>query len=235
MKPLTLAVVLWLVCAPTAKATPVEDDVVTLHGKVLDKKSQAPIEAHVTIYLNNDFVPNYSHEEYKGEFTAALDKYGMYIISITAPGFLETTDTVWVMNQNRKLIEKTFLIAPIEVGLTVTLDNIYFEFGNATLSERSFPELEKVVRFFRENPGTTFEIGGHTDANGPEDYNLYLSQARAQAVVNYLIEHGVEKTQLKAKGYGESRLINPAHSAVADAMNRRVEFTVLHTLAAENR
>lgn len=203
------------------------DDPVTLRGKVINKKLNQPMEAHVTIYINNDFVPSFSVEEYRGEFTASLTAYGMYIISVTAPGFLENVDTVWVMNPNRKLINKTFYITPIEVGLTVTLNNVHFEFGKAQLAEQSFAELDKTVAFFRDNPTAVFEIGGHTDANGPDDYNLALSQARAQAVADYLIEHGVTREQLKARGYGETKPLNPDHSAEADAMNRRVEITVV--------
>ena len=71
------------------------------------------------------------------------------------------------------------------------------------------------------------EIGGHTDSDGPDDYNLWLSQNRAQAVVDYLISQGADSAQLVAKGYGESKPIDTNDTQQAKSINRRVEFTVL--------
>ncbi len=95
------------------------------------------------------------------------------------------------------------------------------------MSEQSFPELDKVVKLFKENPGVAFEIAGHTDSDGPDDYNLILSQGRAQAVVNYLVGHGVTGSQLMAQGYGETKPIDTSQTKAGKAKNRRVEFKVL--------
>ena len=151
----------------------------------------------------------------------------MFLISISAPGYMEVSDTLWVKSDTGKTIEKLFYIVPIEVGLTVTLSNIYFHFGQAQLTEESFPELDKTVDFFKANPGIHFEIGGHTDRNGPPEFNLKLSQDRAQVVVNYLTAQGVDPSQLVAQGYGSTKPIRSEHTREAEASNRRVEFTVL--------
>jgi outer membrane protein OmpA-like peptidoglycan-associated protein len=204
------------------------DDGITIHGRLLDLRTRTLVSANVDIFCNSDFVKSFSSKVSRGEFTAPLDTYGMYIISITSPGYVDVTDTVWVINEKRKRIDKDFYLAPVQVGLTVALNNIYFDFGKTSLSDQSLPELEKTTDFFKENPGTTFEIGGHTDRNGPDDYNLILSQARAQAVVDYFVDHGVARTQLVAHGYGESNPLDISGTREAEARNRRVEIKVLH-------
>src|SRR6185369_3382912 len=100
-------------------------------------------------------------------------------------------------------------------------------FGKTSLHPDSFNALNDVGEMLTDNPTLQLEIGGHTDNEGPEDYNLILSQGRAQAVVDYLISQGVKGSQLTAKGYGESKPIDPGETKEAKAINRRVEFTVL--------
>jgi outer membrane protein OmpA-like peptidoglycan-associated protein len=186
----------------------------------------------VDVFHNSDFIKESSGKTHSGEFTAGLKNFGWYIISISAQGYLESTDTLWVMNAKRRTIRKDFSLSPIEVGLTVTLNNILFNFGKTSLSEQSFPELDKVVKLFKENPSVAFEIAGHTDSDGPDDYNLILSQGRAQAVVNYLTGHGVTGSQLMAHGYGETKPIDTSQTKSGKAKNRRVEFKVLTIVPA---
>ena len=203
------------------------DDFVTLTGKVIDPKTKSGVETDVDIFYNSDFIKEYSGRTHYGEFTAPLKNFGWYIVSLSAPGYLETTDTLWVINEKRMTIYKVFYPAPLEVGLKLTLNHIYFNFGQTTLSKLSFPELNKEVKFFKENPGVVFEIAGHTDSDGPEDYNLILSQGRAKAVVDYLVSQGADRAQLIAQGYGETRPIDTHATESGKAKNRRVEFTVL--------
>jgi outer membrane protein OmpA-like peptidoglycan-associated protein len=204
-----------------------------LHGSVLDMKTHVPVSADIDVYRNSDVIKEYSAKTRDGDFAVPLADFGWYIISISAPGYLEAIDTLWVINEKRRNVEKKFYVAPVEVGLTVSIKNIYFNFGKTDLTDQSFHELDKVATFFKANPGFAFEIDGHTDSDGPEDYNLILSQGRASAVVNYLVSRGVGRSQLAAHGYGESKPIDKSETKAAKARNRRVEFTVLKTLGQE--
>ena len=118
-------------------------------------------------------------------------------------------------------------LTPIEVGAIVRLDNIFFDFDKTTLKKESFTQLNEVVDFLQDNPSVEVEISGHTDNKGSDDYNLKLSQGRAEAVVNYLIGHGVGNSRLIARGYGESKPVSTNNTDEGRAVNRRVEFTVL--------
>jgi outer membrane protein OmpA-like peptidoglycan-associated protein len=91
--------------------------------------------------------------------------------------------------------------------------------------------LDSIALFLKEYPNVKVEIGGHTDSRGSDAYNLKLSQARAEAVRDYLIKvHNISPDRLIAKGYGERRLVVYPEKTEEDyQMNRRVEFTILGT------
>lgn len=200
----------------------------TLHGRVFNSRTHLALgDAEVSAYCNNDFSVDKSEHIKSGEFSLAFEKYGWYIISISAPGYMAYEDTLWVMNDRVNTINKSFYLAPIEIGITSVLKNIYFESGKKELSEQSFPELDKMAIFFQENSSVQFEIIGHTDNVGPENVNQFLSTARAQAVVEYLIHHGIQSRQLNARGAGESQPIETNETAEGRAKNRRVEVKVV--------
>jgi len=115
----------------------------------------------------------------------------------------------------------------IEVGQSIVLENIFFEFNKTNLLPQSYPELDKVGGFITANQIKEIEIGGHTDSEGSESYNQKLSEGRAQSVVNYLISKGIPAPVLKSRGYGESKPIDTNLTDEGRAVNRRVEFTLL--------
>jgi outer membrane protein OmpA-like peptidoglycan-associated protein len=203
------------------------DELAFLHLKVVGLTTQSPVNADITIFYNSDFIKDRSGKAESGEFNASLNKFGWYIISLSAPGYFEATDTVWLINEKGMIFNKVFYLVPIEVGMSVTLNNINFNFGKTTLSEESFIELDKEVTFLNNNPKVVFEIAGYSDSVGPKNYNLVLSQGRAQTVIDYIVSQGAERAQLVAHGYGETRPAKSNETESGKANNRRVEFTVL--------
>lgn len=114
-----------------------------------------------------------------------------------------------------------------EVGRIIRLENIFFDFDKSELKAESEAELDRVIELLTDYPHMRIEISAHTDGEGSDDYNLKLSQARAQSAVNYLIKKKVDAARLVAKGYGESKPIAPNTDDAGRAKNRRVEFEVL--------
>jgi outer membrane protein OmpA-like peptidoglycan-associated protein len=110
---------------------------------------------------------------------------------------------------------------------------VYYDFNKASLQETSYPSLDDLVRLLNENPTMQIELSAHTDSKGTDEYNNKLSEARAQAVVDYLISKGIAKERLIAKGYGESLPVAPNTNADGTdnpegrQLNRRTEFKVL--------
>jgi outer membrane protein OmpA-like peptidoglycan-associated protein len=111
----------------------------------------------------------------------------------------------------------------------LSLDNVNFETNEAVILPESYEALDEVGEVLEKWSDLQIEIGGHTDNQGEEDYNLDLSQRRAQAVLDYLTgKFDIDPTQYVAKGYGESQPVTSNGTAEGRAENRRVEFTVLN-------
>lgn len=121
-----------------------------------------------------------------------------------------------------------------ERGSKGFLVNLYYDFNQASVSGESRPELEKLLRTLQENPDFQVEISAHTDARGSDEYNLDLSQRRADWVVSWLVGHGIAQERLTGRGYGETQLVNRCDDGVEcteeeHQLNRRTEFRVTGT------
>ncbi|MCK4664146.1 MAG: OmpA family protein [Bacteroidales bacterium] len=112
----------------------------------------------------------------------------------------------------------------IEEGATIVLENIFFETGKTSLLPISYTELDRVYNFMQMFEIKEIEISGHTDSEGPEEFNQKLSEGRAKAVVDYLVEKGIEDVRLSYIGYGENKPIDTNNTDIGRAQNRRVEF-----------
>jgi outer membrane protein OmpA-like peptidoglycan-associated protein len=105
---------------------------------------------------------------------------------------------------------------------------IYFELSKPTIKQESYPVLDAVVAALKANPKVGLvEIQGHTDERGNDAYNLKVSEERAHAIYDYLVGKGIDAKRLRAKGYGETKPLDPAHTEKAWAKNRRIAFVIL--------
>lgn len=199
-----------------------------LEGTVRDEKTSELLNARViATYKRNQ--NSTSQTTNGGAYQHKIDGMGWYLLTANAEGYINTTDSIEVMNDEINPLVKDLYLKKIEVGLTVRLKNIYFDFDKTTLKSESYVELNKVVDFLKQNASVEIEISGHTDSKGSDTYNENLSQGRSQAVVDYLISQGIESYRLSAHGYGESKPIDTNDTDEGRANNRRVEFTVLKT------
>ncbi|MBL7832474.1 MAG: OmpA family protein [Cyclobacteriaceae bacterium] len=198
-----------------------------LTGTVYDSKTNKPITAKVDAVLKNDKRINFKMPATEGRYEQEIKALGTYRLTASAEGYLNATDSSEVVDEETTPVIKDLYLQPIEVGLTVRLKNIYFDFDKTTLKSESFVELNKVVEFLKSNPTVEIEIEGHTDSKGSDDYNLNLSQGRSQSVVDYIVSQGIDGFRLTAHGYGESKPIDTNDTEAGRANNRRVEFTVV--------
>jgi outer membrane protein OmpA-like peptidoglycan-associated protein len=108
------------------------------------------------------------------------------------------------------------------------LEKVHFRFMSSEILAESHPLLDQVYTLLVSHPEIVkIQIEGHTDKSGPRDLNMELSQTRANAVQDYLVEKGIAPSRLVAKGYGWTRLIDYRSGPEANQINRRVEFKVL--------
>jgi outer membrane protein OmpA-like peptidoglycan-associated protein len=106
----------------------------------------------------------------------------------------------------------------------VTLSNLHFETGKADITPDSEASLNDAVNALKEHPDWKIRVEGFTDNVGSREANLKLSTDRANAVMNWLAEHGIDRSRLSAKGYGEARPVASNSTDEGRAKNRRVEI-----------
>ena len=103
---------------------------------------------------------------------------------------------------------------------------ILFDTAKSTFQKQTYPVLEAMTAIFKEYPNSSFSIEGHTDSDGKDAANQKLSEDRAAAVKNYLVEHGISASRLSSVGFGESKPIATNKTAAGKALNRRVEVNM---------
>lgn len=118
------------------------------------------------------------------------------------------------------------------VGQAIRIDNIYYDHNKAEIRDDAAAELDKLVKLLVDNPEINIELSSHTDSKGSDEYNLKLSQRRADSAKAYVVSRGIDDARIQAKGYGESQLINGCANGVACSnelhqQNRRTEFKVI--------
>jgi outer membrane protein OmpA-like peptidoglycan-associated protein/cytochrome c-type biogenesis protein CcmH/NrfG len=160
--------------------------------------------------------------EYKNYRLEARKEGYTYGVNTTSTVGLEEDDTVYA----------NLYLTPIEEIGTVVLKNVYFDLDKAFIREDAKPSLDTVYRLLKENPNIKIELSSHTDSRAPDDYNMDLSQRRADSSKAYLVNKGIDPERIVAKGYGETKLLNDCDdgvpcSDIEHQVNRRTEFKVI--------
>ncbi|GAB4341809.1 MAG: hypothetical protein OHK0038_21550 [Flammeovirgaceae bacterium] len=162
------------------------------------------------------------------------DKLGSYLFRLSAESvyrliankkgyFLYTSDNFTTEEKDVYTFVMDFKMEKIEIGHQHTLKKFIFSVNQDSISKEGKTLLEPIVSVLKENPDLRIEIACHSDSRGEDDYNLNLSQKRAENVKNYLISQGIEALRLEAKGYGETQLLNECKNGVRCPTNKHEE------------
>lgn len=209
---------------------------VTVKGKLIDAKTGKPLGAKIIYERLPDGtdVGIAQSDPNTGEYEIKLPAGHLYGIRAESKDHISesqnldlrnaTGDTI-VTNQNFSLAP--IEVKPIEADVTVTLNNIFFDFDKVTLKPESFPELDRVVDLLGKRATLTIEIAGHADATGPETYNMDLSKRRALAVQKYILGKGVDKDRVTIAYFGETKPVDTNETVEGRRKNRRVEFKIV--------
>ena len=190
-----------------------------------------------------------------GSFTQQIKPNVDYVLLGTCAGYLNHKEELRVEPVTDS--EEYVLQFPLaSITAPVLIDNIFYDFDRATLRPESTEALDKLVVLLNENPHVAIELAAHCDYKGSEEYNIRLSQRRAESVVNYLISKGIKKDRLTPKGYGKGspkkirkkltekypylkendvlteeyvRTFTPEQQEECNQLNRRTEFKVTTT------
>src|SRR5690606_4503862 len=149
-----------------------------------------------------------------------------YQVVIEASGYVSAMEKLDVTDYSMKTLEMNFKMQPVERGTKVNLSNVLFVQSKTDLLPESFPELDVVVEFLKNNPSVFIELAGHTDNRGVARDNVELSQARVEKVKAYLVSKGISEKRITGKGYGGSQPVASNDKEDTRKLNRRVEFII---------
>ena len=172
----------------------------------------------------------YDNEDY--ELVGETDGYLVKRQPYTTKGKGVDPNTLKQLVTNVTL-DTTIVLEKMELNKIFVLENIYYDLDSANIRPDAAKELDKLVQILIDNPEIKIELSSHTDSIASVEYNLNLSQRRAQSAVNYMIQRGIAPDRMIAKGYGELRPIarntNPdgTDNPVGRQRNRRTEFKIL--------
>ena len=226
----------------------------TLTGWIYEKDGYELPEG--TIYLiGNDGTNEKLNPKTDGSFTKRITPGASYVLLGSCKGYLNYMQEL-VADSTDQDREYTLQFPLASITRPVLIDNIFYEFNSANLTDSSAVALDVLVRLLVDNPNVVIELGAHCDYKGREEYNERLSQRRAESVVAHLIAKGIHPNRLVAKGYGESMpktitkkmaekysfmqegdvlsesyilALPEEQQEICNAENRRTEFRVLRT------
>lgn len=204
-------------------------EVYFVKGIVVDKSTLKPVGARVEItdLLDGIMVNETNSDPKTGEFLMVLNPSKEYAFNISKPNYLFYSEYFTASGAGSlSSVDKFFKIDPITTGKQLVLENVFFDFDQSRLKQKSFNELERLHQLLVENEAIKIEIGGHTDNVGDELYNQHLSEDRARIVYEYLINKGISAERISYKGFGDSLPISDNNNEEGRSKNRRTEITI---------
>ena len=196
-----------------------------VNGEVFDKETNTVMDG-VTVRIIGTDGTNLKMRTQNGKFQLKLQPETEYIFAAFKDGFLRdkaTANTIGL--EDSKDFQFELFLTPTDSPIKV--ENINYEFGSWELLPTSKLALDTVVQILIFNPTITIELMAHTDHVGSDQFNFDLSQKRAQSVVDYLIEKGINPQRLVAKGYGETwpKMVTRKLAVQHDFLKRNDELT----------
>lgn len=198
------------------------DAVTTVTGRLTDTETDEPFKGIVSIIdvdSGVEIAPKFLRPD--GTFEFKLINKRNYLLVLQGEEFFRIEE-IFFLDGDMNFDRKTEHIAS-----RMKFTSIEFEHGNADLLPGMFGDLDKIVNFLLDHPEFSLRIGGHTDSQGDAGFNLDLSERRAQAIRDYLVQFGnIAPERVQAKGYGNTQPIVSDDNEEAHQINRRVEFEI---------
>ena len=201
-----------------------------MKGRVFDAGNMKGLEAVLQLIdiETEEVVMELESNSGEGDYLISLPTDRDYALNVSKPGYVFYSDHFAFADDHGRMdpFTKDVPLQRLKIGSSIVLNNIFFDLNAFTLKDASIAELNKVYDFLKNNQEVKVEISGHTDNTGDPDYNMDLSDKRANAVVNYLIEKGISAERLIPKGFGADRPLAENTSEEGRSQNRRTELTI---------
>ncbi|MBI5218981.1 MAG: PD40 domain-containing protein [Bacteroidia bacterium] len=200
-------------------------------GKVFDAATKAGIEAKFELIdlETTDIEMEAVSNSGTGEFLVSLPTNRNYALNVSKKGYLFYSENFSLKNRanSSKPYQIDIPLQAIKVGDKIILNNIFFETNSYVLKNESKVELNKIIGFMKENNTVKIELSGHTDNTGSKDLNKKLSENRAKAVYDYLVNNSISSGRLRFKGYADMQPVAQNTTTEGKAKNRRTELKII--------
>jgi OmpA-OmpF porin, OOP family len=209
----------------TTRSTPV----VTVHGKVLDESGK-PLLARIRYERLSDGreLGTARSNPATGEYQISLAAGEDYAARAELDGYIPRNEHIDLRKTTFSVsLERDLILSRLNKGAVIVLNNIFFETDRSTLLPTSLPELQRLASLLEKRPQLSISIEGHTDSLGTGEHNIALSKGRAEAVREYLVQHGIDQKRLLVEAFGSSKPLASNTSEEGRAKNRRVQFRVV--------
>ncbi len=208
-----------------------------MRGVVVDAQTKKPLAAKFELINLHDgqTLTEASSDPVDGSFLVAIPTKKDLALNVSKEGYLFFSEHFSYANIRTEAEPylRNIPLQPISEGQPVVLRNIFFETDSYALRETSYAELNRLVRFMKDNPGVHIEISGHTDSTGTFDHNLALSVNRARSVRDFLTRKEIPKERISYNGYADTKPVDTNETPEGRANNRRTEFQVMKTEAED--
>jgi len=213
------------------------DTLIYAQGKIINGVTKEPVAAKIS-YQSLPYGSKVGFAS-GSSFLFPLFDNEKYSVTVEAAGFAPSKYLLdpAEANSDRRVIRDIELSLPSSavnnaetthtVGKLMRLDNLIFQTGSSKIDPSSYQELDEVATMLKNNPKMVIQLEGHTDYIGNSKLNLKLSEERVNAVKNYLVSKGSNKSSIKTKAYGGTMPLSREDTEEARKMNRRVELRVL--------
>lgn len=211
----------------------VKIEYVTISGTITDCKTKAPLSG-VSVKMIDQDVEDTLVTDNSGRYQFKIDRRRPVKLNFAKENYfaLNKGYTYEEIAKADTLMNVDYCLNSFKVNVPIVLDNIYYEFNSAELTEPSKKVLDALVLIMEDNPEMEIELGAHTDDVGTAVYNQDLSERRAKSCVDYLVSKNIAQNRMTSKGYGESipvaanKFKNGKDNPAGRAKNRRTEFKV---------
>ncbi len=200
-----------------------------MEGQLLDENHHPVIGKLQVINLETGELASQTvSDSATGKYLLSTPTQEPYAINVSKEGYLFYSENLEITNTaSVKPQQKDIELKPVKIGESIVLNNIFFEVNSYELRKESAVELEKLRDLLVKNPKIRIEISGHTDNTGGEAMNIKLSEQRAKAIYDYLVQSGIPASRLAYKGYGFRKPIASNDTEEGRAQNRRTEIKII--------
>ncbi len=202
-----------------------------MKGRVFDSLTYKGLDAEFKLIdiQSGELVIESVSSPGEGEFLIPLPSGRNYVLNVSKTGYLFYSGHFafeGIYERTDPFI-KDVPLQPLRSGYKIVLNNIFFEFDKSELKPESKVELERILDFLQKNPTVRIQLNGHTDNIGTDEYNSSLSERRALAVVDWLINNGISSYRLKHRGFGALLPVAGNETEEGRALNRRTEMQII--------